>query len=222
MNSTDQPQSPPDAPPNVREERIRDIVSDYVDRLKCGEPADLTELLVLHLSIVQEVEQRIEAATLLHRLAESQRAATETLDTASAAPAAADGAPPSFLGRYQVLGLLGRGASAEVYRAHDPKLRRDVALKVLRADRNGPDAAHFFEHDARILAQLRHPNIVLLHEIGEHAGRSYIDMELIEGETLETGACARAAVAALRRGTGAEDRPKPCSTLTRPASSIAT
>jgi WD40 repeat protein len=65
-------------------------------------------------------------------------------------------------------------------------MNREVALKVLRLDQGqGRDVEERFERDARIVAHLRHPNIVPLHETGEHGGLRYIDMELIDGETLE-------------------------------------
>ena len=89
------------------------------------------------------------------------------------------------LGRYTVLDVLGRGSSSVVYLAHDPKFDRDVALKVFRFEPFGsPDAVKRFERDARTAAQLRHPNIVPLHDTDEMDGLRYIDMELIRGETL--------------------------------------
>src|SRR5205823_633681 len=101
--------------------------------------------------------------------------------------ALAPAAPPERLGRYLLYEELGRGASATVYRAYDPRFDREVALKVLRRDRvPAADAADRFARDARIAAQLRHPNIVPLHETGEEAGVCYIDMELVRGETLDT------------------------------------
>jgi WD40 repeat protein len=94
--------------------------------------------------------------------------------------------PPAGIGRYQIQGTLGRGASATVFQAYDPKFNREVALKVFHLDpTTGADAVKRFLRDARIAAQLRHPNIVPLHETGEHGDRHYIDMELVRGETLE-------------------------------------
>jgi WD40 repeat protein len=169
--------------------------------------------MLLHLPIAQEVEQRLETAALLHRLTVAQRAAEETpagsatrLDgvpdprppVGAAVPVDANGAgpvpdgAPARIGRYQLLGPLGSGAIGVVYRAVDPVLSRTVALKVLRPDRlEGDEAIRVFERDAQAAARLRHPNIVPVHETGEDAGRRYIVMELIEGETLE---------ARLRRG----------------------
>jgi serine/threonine-protein kinase len=94
--------------------------------------------------------------------------------------------PPASVGRYQVRGVLGRGTSAVVYRAYDPKFEREVALKVVRLeDRVHPEFMRRFQRDALIAARLRHPNTVLLHDTGEHEGFTYLDMELVVGETLE-------------------------------------
>src|SRR5205807_7392336 len=90
------------------------------------------------------------------------------------------------IGRYRIRGVLGRGAFSVVYHAYDPKHRRAVALKVLRRDwPDGSDSPERFQRDARIAAQLRHPNLVPLHDTGMVRGLCYIDMELIRGETLE-------------------------------------
>ncbi len=73
----------------------------------------------------------------------------------------------------------------EVYRAHDPRLDRDVAVKLLPAEWvTNPDRRTRFERGARAAASLSHPNICTIHEIGEADGRLYIAMELLEGATL--------------------------------------
>src|SRR6202521_1666576 len=82
-------------------------------------------------------------------------------------------APGTSLGPYQVLGLLGAGGMGEVYKARDPRLGRDVAIKV--------SAAQFterFDREARAVAALNHPNICHLYDVGPN----YLVMELVEGE----------------------------------------
>jgi serine/threonine protein kinase len=85
-----------------------------------------------------------------------------------------------LIGRYRVTRLIGRGGVAEVYLARDPALERDVAIKLLYADptRRG------LRDEAKALASLRHPGVVTIYEIGEHAGREYIAMEYLPGRTL--------------------------------------
>jgi serine/threonine-protein kinase len=90
------------------------------------------------------------------------------------------------VGRYEVHGEIGRGGMGVVLRARDPDLNRDLALKVLRADRlDRPDAAQRFLEEAQIGAQLQHPNIVPIYEVSRiEDGRPYFTMELVRGRTL--------------------------------------
>ena len=85
------------------------------------------------------------------------------------------------LGPYEVLSPLGAGGMGEVYRARDPRLNRDVALKILPAELAAdPSRRQRFEIEARAVAALSHPNIVAVYDVGE----GYIVSELVEGETL--------------------------------------
>ena len=94
-------------------------------------------------------------------------------------------APGTRLGSYEIVGSLGAGGMGEVYRAHDPKLGRDVAIKVLPPDFViAPRGAPRFEREARAVAALSHPNILAIHDFGEADGMAYAVMELLEGETL--------------------------------------
>jgi len=87
--------------------------------------------------------------------------------------------------RYAVESLIGRGGMGEVYRAVDTRLRRKVALKVLRPGRDGdPDAVARLFREARAAAGLTHPNTVAIHDIGEANGTFYIVMELVTGTPL--------------------------------------
>ncbi len=89
------------------------------------------------------------------------------------------------LGRFRILGLLGEGRHATVYRASDPTLEREVALKLLRA--GAPRSPRSFERflgEARALARLRHPRIVSVYEAGRDGDQLYIALALIEGESL--------------------------------------
>ena len=94
-------------------------------------------------------------------------------------------APGARLGPYEVLAPVGAGGMGEVYKARDPRLGRDVAVKVLPAGLSAdPERLTRFEQEARSAAALNHPNILAVHDIGQHDGSPYIVSELLEGETL--------------------------------------
>jgi len=89
------------------------------------------------------------------------------------------------IGSYEVVDLLGAGGMGEVYRAHDAKLGRSVAIKVLNVDTEASAAAvRRFEQEARTASALNHPGIVTIHDTGRSDGHFYIVMELIDGVTL--------------------------------------
>jgi serine/threonine protein kinase/WD40 repeat protein len=93
--------------------------------------------------------------------------------------------PGAHLGPYEILGLLGVGGMGEVYRARDPRLGREVAIKVLPAVvAADSDRLNRFEKEARAVGALNHPNIVTVHDVGSHGGTLYVVTELLEGETL--------------------------------------
>ncbi len=89
------------------------------------------------------------------------------------------------LGPYQVIALLGKGGMGQVYRARDPRLGRDVAIKVLSATLSeAPGYLERFRREARAIAQLNHPNIVSIYDYGEQGSTTYLVMPLIQGGTL--------------------------------------
>ena len=100
----------------------------------------------------------------------------------------------SRIGGYELVSLLGAGGMGEVYRGHDPRLRRDVAVKILpSASGADPDAIRRFEQEACAAAALTHPNILTVHQVGTADGVPFIVSELLDGETLR-GRLARGAL----------------------------
>ena len=89
------------------------------------------------------------------------------------------------IAQYQIIAKLGAGGMGEVYRAHDQRLARDVAIKVLpESFSKDPERLRRFEQEARAAGQLNRPNIVIVHDFGMHEGAPYVVQELLEGETL--------------------------------------
>ncbi len=96
------------------------------------------------------------------------------------------GLPPGTrLGSYEIVAHLGSGGMGEVYRARDPRLGRDVAIKVLPQQEGGsPRSRERFIREARAASALNHPNIITIHEIGADQGTDFIVMEYVRGHTL--------------------------------------
>ena len=93
--------------------------------------------------------------------------------------------PGTRLGPYEVSAPLGAGGMGEVYRARDPRLGRDVAIKVLPGAIAGDaDRLRRFEREARAASALNHPGILTIHDFGLHEGTPYVVSELLEGQTL--------------------------------------
>src|SRR6266545_8258245 len=93
--------------------------------------------------------------------------------------------PGSYLGPYEILAPLGAGGMGVVYRARDPRLGRDVAIKLLLA-RFSADADRLdrFQQEARAAGCLNHPNILTIYDFGSHDGAPYLVAELLVGQTL--------------------------------------
>ena len=118
--------------------------------------------------------------------------AESSVPAASAAPTAGGSEPGlvkgATIGRYVVLGLLGRGGMGEVYAAYDPELDRKIAVKLLRA--RGRHASELADGETRLLreaqaiARLSHPNVVVVYDVGTFRDSVFIAMEFVEGNTL--------------------------------------
>jgi serine/threonine protein kinase len=89
------------------------------------------------------------------------------------------------LGPYEIVAIIGAGGMGDVYRARDPRLGRDIAIKVLpTAFSADADRLHRFEQEAHAAAALNHPNILAVYDIGTQADAPFIVSELLEGQTL--------------------------------------
>ena len=106
-------------------------------------------------------------------------------------------APGTQLGPYQIVAPLGAGGMGEVYRALDPRLGREVAIKVLPSSLSRDlDRLRRFEQEARAASALNHPSILAIFDIGTHEGSPYLVTELLEGCNLRDRLSGRTAAAA--------------------------
>src|SRR5262245_16006640 len=89
------------------------------------------------------------------------------------------------VGPYEILTPLGSGGMGEVYRARDPRLNRDVAIKVLHASvAADPERLQRFTTEAQAVAALNHPNVLTVYEVGSYDGHPFLATELLDGDTL--------------------------------------
>ncbi len=110
---------------------------------------------------------------------ETLRAGSSCVPTAAPDPRDVEGAP---FGRYRLIEEVGRGGMGVVWKAWDTRLKRIVALKqILSEDWASPDARERFLREAQLAAQLRHPHIVGVHDVGEEDGRHFLTMDFVEG-----------------------------------------
>jgi serine/threonine-protein kinase len=123
---------------------------------------------------------------LVARVAELHRTLVLEPDTPAHAVGAAPAADPETWGHLSIRERLASGAFGQVFRAHDPQLRRDVALKLLRGDISANRPVERLLLEARTLAQVRHLNVVTVHGADVRDGAAGLWMELVDGQTLET------------------------------------
>jgi serine/threonine-protein kinase len=102
----------------------------------------------------------------------------------SSPPMAVARSRPKMIGTYEVLDVLGRGGMGVVYKAFQPSLKRVVALKMIVDALAEATALARFRAEAEAVAQLQHPNIIQIYEIGEHEGRPFLSLEYVDGGTL--------------------------------------
>lgn len=91
---------------------------------------------------------------------------------------------PARIGRFTILDRIGAGGMGELFLAWDPQLDRKLAIKLVHTRASGPAAEQRLRLEAKALAQLSHPNVVQVFEVGTHASRVYVAMEFVEGESL--------------------------------------
>jgi Tol biopolymer transport system component len=177
-----------------RWQRVKRLFEAAVDKPEAERPTFLATAVAGDEALRQEVEALLaadDAATgLLERwplaseslIAELQNAFGQIRTDAPSSPGVIVG---NRLGNYAVIAPLGAGGMGEVYRARDPRLGRDVAIKILpRAFTTDPERLARFEREARVLASLNHPHIAAIYGIEETGTAPALVLELVDGPTL--------------------------------------
>jgi WD40 repeat protein/tetratricopeptide (TPR) repeat protein len=165
------------------EERIEAIAERFLGELRAGRAPDRLALSNQHPDIADRLARRLALVEVFHRAASDASAP----DLNPGAPPALPGTEsiPERLGRFQVLGLLGRGTFGSVYKALDPELGRAVAVKIPRVGSfASAEEEERFLREARSAAALKHPGIVQVHEVAQERGMPCIVSEYVEGRTL--------------------------------------
>jgi formylglycine-generating enzyme required for sulfatase activity/serine/threonine protein kinase len=189
--------NPGSAEPEPANERVQTALKEYLERIDRGEAVDREKFLSQRPEIATELRSFIDAEDELRKLAQlNERGSTSTQSFAmhgqeTIAPQgggrrseSGSGLKQQF-GRYRIIKALGKGAMGMVYLAEDTQLLRQVALKTPHFEQEPtPDLLERFYREARAAANLRHPNICPVHDVGQIDGTHYISMAFIDGHSL--------------------------------------
>jgi hypothetical protein len=166
--------------------RLDAAVAEYLQAADAGRAPDRTAFLARHPDLAEELASFFADLDRLERAAPPRSGPADSLHTLPPGqPPAAASPTVRYFGDYELLGEIGRGNMGVVYRARQMSLNRMVALKMILAGQLATEAEVIrFRAEAEAAAQLDHPNIVPIYEVGEHEGLQYFSMKLIEGNSL--------------------------------------
>jgi WD40 repeat protein len=180
-----------------REQQVDRVIAEYLEAERAGQAPDREEWLRRHAEVADELRSFLADRECFARLAEPLVAAAPTTPpppvSPPEAPTLAPGEllPPApgtrlrYFGDYELLEEIARGGMGVVYKARQVSLNRVVALKMILAGELASEQdVRRFQAEAEAAANLDHPNIVPIYEVGEHEGQHYFSMKLIEGTSL--------------------------------------
>ena len=192
--------------PSIREQRVNEAIAAYLEAVDAGEAPDPSEFVAQHGDIATELESFFTNRDEFERMAEPLQPADNaapspqgddpTLPPAgepteaptlapTETPGAAIGTMVRYFGDYELLDEIARGGMGVVYKARQVSLNRIVALKMILAGQlAGEEDVQRFHAEAEAAANLDHPGIVPIFEVGEHEGQHYFSMGFVEGNSL--------------------------------------
>ena len=168
---------------NNRNERLDKIVQEFLAAQLQGEEPDLEQFVRQHPGLEEKIRQKVQNCQQVSSLFDSLREVDESEFQHSKDQTDLAG---TRLGAFEITEVIGRGGMGVVYKGHDTRLDRSVAIKSLPPELiNNATARTRFMREAKLLASLSHPNIGVIHDIIEQAeGNSYLVLEYIPGQTL--------------------------------------
>jgi serine/threonine-protein kinase len=189
MSETLEPNRPSGPSPGKLDRRVESLAEQFLDLLQAGQSPDRRAWVSANADIAEELDRRLAVVEMMFRARPTGDAVPpvdrEATTLAPSAPASVPGTRIRYFGDYELLEEIARGGMGVVYKARQVSLNRLVAIKMILAGQlAGPDDVRRFRAEAEAAAQLQHPNIVAIHEVGEHDGQHYFAMDYIEGTSL--------------------------------------
>jgi eukaryotic-like serine/threonine-protein kinase len=172
--------------PSASDSRLEEVLAQYLESLEQGTPLDRQQLLLRHPDLAQELTSFFRNRDALEALAAGFPDALTTAEVIARGELESPfDQAVRYIGDYELQSELGRGGMGVVYRAKQLSLNRFVALKMILSGRHAsPQELQRMRKEAEAVAQLDHPHIVPLHEVGSHEGLMFYSMKLVEGSNL--------------------------------------
>lgn len=167
-------------------DRLDQVLAEYLRSVESGAPLDRQALVDKHPDLAADLRSFFANRDALEHVARPLAGQARFFEPTLGPGESADSSRClRYFGEYELMHEIARGGMGVVYKARQVKLNRTVAVKMILAGQlAGEDSVKRFYTEARAAAGLRHPNIVAIHEVGEHDGQHYFSMDYVDGESL--------------------------------------